>query len=142
MKYADMLVALSDIKIAVRAARSGKSKAFLERSLARCEAINVDALAAAGAKGVEEIYNYLEFTDFKEAVDKLKESMSAFEKWFDNKIMELIKSQKSNPFTTAPIFAYVLAKQNEIKSVQVVMTAKKNNLNVELVRERIRDLYV
>lgn len=142
MKYADMLVALSDIKIAVRAARSGKSKAFLERSLARCEAINVDALAAAGAKGVEEIYNYLEFTDFKEAVDKLKESMSAFEKWFDNKIMELIKSQKSNPFTIAPIFAYVLAKQNEIKSVQVVMTAKKNNLNVELVRERIRDLYV
>ena len=68
--------------------------------------------------------------------------MSAFEKWFDNKIMELIKSQKSNPFTIAPIFAYVLAKQNEIKSVQVVMTAKKNNLNVELVRERIRDLYV
>lgn len=69
-------------------------------------------------------------------------SMSEFEKWTDNKIMDLIKSQKSNPFTVAPIFSYILAKQNELKAVQIILSGKKNTLPDELIRERIRDLYV
>ena len=56
--------------------------------------------------------------------------------------MDLIKSQKSNPFTVAPIFSYILAKQNELKAVQIILSGKKNNLPDELIRERIRDLYV
>lgn len=80
------------------------------------------------------IYKYLEHTSYKEAAEKLSVSMSEFEKWTDNKIMDLIKSQKSNPFTVAPIFSYILAKQNELKAVQIILSGKKNNLPDELIR--------
>ncbi|MFR8403342.1 MAG: V-type ATPase subunit [Monoglobus pectinilyticus] len=91
---------------------------------------------------MNDVYKYLEHTNYKEAAEKLSVSMSEFEKWTDNKIMDLIKSQKSNPFTVAPIFSYILAKQNELKAVQIILSGKKNTLPDELIRERIRDLYV
>ena len=140
--YAELFVALSDIKIAARGALTKKSKGFMQRALAECETLDVDTLAAAAGKSINDVYKYLEHTSYKEAAEKLSVSMSEFEKWTDNKIMDLIKSQKSNPFTVAPIFSYILAKQNELKAVQIILSGKKNNLPDELIRERIRDLYV
>ena len=140
--YAELFVALSDIKIAARGALTKKSKGFMQRALAECETLDVDTLAAAAGKSTNDVYKYLEHTSYKEAAEKLSVSMSEFEKWTDNKIMDLIKSQKSNPFTVAPIFSYILAKQNELKAVQIILSGKKNNLPDELIRERIRDLYV
>lgn len=141
-EYAELFVALSDIKIAARGALTKKSKGFMQRALAECETLDVDTLSAAAGKSINDVFKYLEHTSYKEAAEKLSLSMSEFEKWTDNKVMDLIKSQKSNPFTVAPIFAYILAKQNELKAVQIILSGKKNNLPDELIRERIRDLYV
>ena len=134
--YAELFVALSDIKIAARGALTKKSKGFMQRALAECETLDVDTLAAAAGKSINDVYKYLEHTSYKEAAEKLSVSMSEFEKWTDNKIMDLIKSQKSNPFTVAPIFSYILAKQNELKAVQIILSGKKNNLPDELIREK------
>ncbi len=140
--YARLLAALTDIKIAVRAAHTGKTKGFAERALVPCPGLDVSALADAASKNIDEVYKCLEHTDYRDAVEALKTSMSEFEKWSDNKIMELIRGQKANPFTIAPVFAYVLAKINETKAVRIVLSGKKNDLDMGLVRERIRDLYV
>lgn len=141
-EYAELFVALSDIKIAARGALTKKSKGFMQRALAECDTLDIDSLASAAGKSINDVFKYLEHTSYKEAAEKLSVSMSEFEKWADNKIMDLIKSQKSNPFTVAPIFSYILAKQNELKAVQIILSGKKNNLPDELIRERIRDLYV
>ncbi len=140
--YAELLAALTDIKIAVRSALTGKNKAFARRAMADCNSIDADALSDAASKNIGEVYKYLEHTDYRDAAEALKVSMSEFEKWSDNRIMELIKTQKSNPFTIAPVFAYILGKQSEIKAVRIVLSGKKDDLDTELVRERIRDLYV
>ncbi len=141
--YTELYAALSNIKIAVRGAKMLKPKQFFEDALVdKCQSINADTLASSAAKGIDELYNYLEHTDYRDAVDKIKTSMSEFERWTDNLIMRLIKNQKSNPFTIQPVFAYILAKQNEFKAVQIVLAAKKNELDNEFVRERICDLYV
>lgn len=140
--YTELYVALCNIKIAVRGAKMMKHKQFFNNALVKCRSIDIDSLGSAAAKGLDEIYKYLEHSDYHEAVDKLKISMSEFEKWSDNLIMNLIKNQKSNPFTIQPLFAYILAKQNELKAVQIVLAGKKNELDNEFIRERIRDLYV
>ena len=72
----------------------------------------------------------------------LKESPSAFERWCDNQLIETIKPQKYNPFTAGPLVAYVLAKENEIKTVRIILTARLNGLEEEQIRERIREMYV
>ncbi len=142
LSYGELLTALSDIKIAVRSANSGKTKGFVERALADCRSLDTDDLSDAASKSIDEVYNYLEHTDYRDAVDALKVSMSEFEKWSDNRIMEMIRSQKANPFTLAPIFAYVLGKINETKAIRIVLSGKKNDLDMDLIRGRIRDLYV
>ncbi len=141
-KYSELVVALADIKIAVRANKTGKSAAFLEKAVALCDTLNVDSLIAAAAKGIVDLYDYLALTDYRDAVSELKISFSAFEKWCDNLIMEHIKGQKSNPFTVSPLAAYILARENEIKTVRIILSAKQNELSDNSVRERLRELYV
>jgi len=56
--------------------------------------------------------------------------------------MEAIKPQKYNPFSAGPLVAYVLARENEIKTVRIILTARLNELPEEQIRERIREMYV
>lgn len=140
--YAELTVAVSDIKTAVRACRTGKSRAFLENALAPCESLDASSLAAAACKSLEDLFAYLAATPYGEAADKLKESYSAFEKYCDDRVMDLIKEQKSNPFTVGPLFAYVLARRNEINTVRIILSGKLNELDDGMIRERLRDMYV
>ena len=140
--YAELTVALSDIKIAARAAVMKKSEDFVKRAAAECDTVDVSELAVAAAEGKEALYDYLSRTSYAGAAEALKSSFSEFEKWCDNLIMTEIKKQKSNPFTIAPIAAYYLARQIEIKAVRIVLSGVINKLNENSVRERLRDLYV
>ena len=80
--------------------------------------------------------------DHAGGAEALAESPSAFERWCDNKIIQTIKPQKYNPFSVEPLVAYVLAKENEIKTVRIILTARLNGLEEEQIRERIREMYV
>ena len=52
-----------------------------------------------------------------------------------------MKIQKWNPFGIDPLVAYVLACENERKSVRVILSGKQNGLPEEAIRERIRETY-
>ncbi|MBQ7960544.1 MAG: V-type ATPase subunit [Clostridia bacterium] len=140
--YGELTVALADIRIAARGARLGKNGEFFKRALAECRTLNKELLAAAAAKGFEEFADYLGGTDYRDAVEILRTSYTAFEKWCDDRFMAEIKKEKHNYFTVAPIAAYVLAKESELKMVGLVLTAKQNKLEEAVIRERLRELYV
>ena len=110
--YAESTVAVANIKIAVRALKTAKSLEFLNGNG-----------YAAGAEA-------------------LKESPSAFERWCDNRIIQTIKPQKTNPFSLGPLVAYVIARENEIKTVRIILTCKQNGLSDDSIRERVREMYV
>lgn len=141
-EYAELKVAASDINIAIRGCKTGKRREFLERAIADCKTLDKAKLIEAALNGVEEIYNYLENTVYSDAVVAIKESPSAFERWCDNLIIKHIQPQKYNPFTLSPIAAYILARENEIKSVRIVLSGKLNDLPEESIRERLREMYV
>lgn len=141
-KYSELVVALADIKIAVRGNKTGKTEAFMKKAVAPCDTLDIDALVEAASKSTDDLFEYLSSTKYQEAVSEIKKSLSAFEKWCDNMIMTHIKGQKSNPFTISPIAAYILARENEIKAVRIILSAKQNELSDNSVRERLRDLYV
>lgn len=141
-KYAELMVASIDIKIAVRCQKMGKDQFFINRALAHCDSIDTGQLGTAAAQGINEIYNYLERTDYAAAITAIKKSTSAFEQWCDNLIIATIRPQKYNPFTIAPLVAYILAREYEIKSVRIILSGKLNNLSDESVQERVRATYV
>ena len=140
--YAESTVAVANIKIAVRASKTAKSLEFMKRAMAPCDTLTVDGLAHAALAGMDSIIEYLNGNGYAEAAEALKDSPSAFERWCDNRIIQTIKPQKSNPFSVGPLVAYVIARENEIKTVRIILTCKQNGLSDDSIRERVREMYV
>lgn len=141
-EYAQTAVAIADIKIAVRSQKTGKNAEFMKKAMVNCSEINVDQLTQAALAGAEEIAQYLEGTSYREGADALRISPSAFERWCDNKMTDSMRSQKYESFSVGPLLAYLLARQNEIKTVRIILTGKQNEFPDEAIRERIRKMYV
>lgn len=140
--YAESTVAIADIKIAVRAQKTGKSLEFMRRSMAECKDLNVEALSMAALNSVDAICEYLSGTPYAEGAEALKESPSAFERWCDNRMIETIRPQKYDSFSVGPLVAYEIARENEIKTVRIILTGKQNGFSDEAIRERVREMYV
>ena len=140
--YAVLTAASADIRIAVRSARTGKSLDFVRRALAPCPTLDTEALAHAAVAGPAAVAEYLQGTDYAEAASALQESPAAFERWCDDLVIRRVQPQKYNPFTVGPLASYVLARQNEIKCVRMVLSGKQSGLSETAIRERMREMYV
>lgn len=140
--YAEVTVAAADIKVAVRCAKTGKSVQFISNILVDCETLDIEALAHAAGQGIDAVTEYLETTAYSEAAEYVRKSMALFECWCDNCVMKKVRSEKYNSFTIGPLVGYLLAKETEIKSVRMILSGKLNNLPDDIVRERLREMYV
>ena len=140
-QYAELTVAAADIKTAVRCRRTGKPLEFIRRALAPCASLDVYQLAKAAAEGDEAISDYLSLTDYAGAVPALEQSPSAFERWCDNVIIESIRPQQFLAFGIGPLAAYILGHENEIKTVRIILSGKRNDLPEASIRERVREMY-
>ncbi len=141
-KYAQLKAAAANINISIRSCKTNKDEGFLNRAIAECDSLNKRELIEAALEGMEAIYRYLLTTEYAEAVSAIKESSSAFERWCDNLIIRQIKPQKYNPFTISPLAAYILARENEIKTVRIILSGKRNDITDNQIRERLREMYV
>lgn len=141
-KYAETAVAVADIKIAVRCQKTGKSIDFMNRAMAPCGSLDTDRLAKAALSGFDAIVEYLTSSGYGDAAAAVQESPSAFERWCDNYMIDMIRPQKYNAFSVGPLVAYVLARENEIKTVGIILSGKRNGLADDSIRERIREMYV
>ena len=140
--YVTSQVAVANIRVAVRGQRTGKSLSFLKEAIAPCSAFDAAALAQAAARSEEALYAYLESRGYGEAVEALKESPSAFERWCDNRLIEALRPQKTNSVSIGPVVAYYLARENEIRMARIILTAKANGFSEDAIRERVREMYV
>ena len=140
--YADTTVAIADIKIAVRSQKTGKSADFMRSAMAECTGVNVEQLIRAALAGADEIAQYLEGTSYAAGAEALRESPSAFERWCDNRMIETLKPQKYETFSVGPLLGYLIARENEIKTVRIILTGKQNGFPDDAIRERIREMYV
>lgn len=140
--YCELFVAAADIKIAVRCAKTKKKLDFIRRALAECDTLDVERLAQAACEGKSEVIDYLGTTEYRSAVEAIEASMSAFEKWCDDYMTNAMKPQKWEPFGIGPVVAYIIARQNEIKAVRMILSAKVSNLSENTIKERLRDMYV
>ncbi len=142
-KYAMLVVDSANIKAAVRCCLMGKSREFIERAVAPAGSLDTRALMDAAVSGSPDaIYALLEHTAYSGAVEALKTSMPAFERWCDNQMMALIRPQRTNYFSIEPLAAYILGRENEIRMVRLILSAKLNHLGDDALRERLRDTYV
>ena len=63
------------------------------------------------------------------------------ENWCLRNSLYYIKSEKYNSFSVGPIVAYVIARENEIKTVKIIMSGKLNGFDNDFIKERVREMY-
>lgn len=141
IEYAETKVLMSDIKIAVRAADTRRPLNVIEEALAPVGQIDTKKLAVAAATNRDSVYEFLERVGYRDAVEALKDSFSSFEKWCDDYVMGTLMNQKTNIQSSGPIVAFFLAKQNEIRTARIIMTAKANGFGEDVISERVRKMY-
>lgn len=68
--------------------------------------------------------------------------ISVIEKELDNLVMSLIKEYKDVNYGIEPIITYILAKEYEMKAIRLIMTGKINKIDTNIIKERMREIYV
>ncbi|HBJ1647533.1 V-type ATP synthase subunit C [Clostridium botulinum] len=147
-KYVESVIDSTNLKTLLRVKKQNKGREFFTSVIIEGGSLDKDKLLGMLNDAVENISNKLAFTDYNDLIKSGIEyytktgSVSLLEKLVDNYIMDMMKDAKIIPFGVEPLLAYIYAKETEIKIIRIVMVGKLNNISAEVIRERLRDIYV
>ncbi len=139
-RYAAWTAAVADCKTAYRAA--GRDEEFLRDAICGSDLLDAESLIRAAAKGQSDLFAMLAESPLAEGAEMLKRSVSAFEKWADDRITALCGIARLKSFGPDPIAAYCLAKLAEIKTVRILLVCRACGASDDTTRERMREVYV
>lgn len=142
IEFSRLMVILSDIKTALRCINNHKDKDFILSALCPVSGYNTDELCDACVLGVDALCSYVERAGLGKLSDSIKQSYAAFEKTIDDMLVEKIRHAKYQCLGIAPLIAYYFATDAEVKTVRIILSCKKNGIETEKIRERVRELYV
>ncbi len=132
----------ANIKIALRINALGKNRDFAEEAIGKCFRLDRGTLLELALGEKEALYDYLVSTEYGEGASLYAESTALYEKWCDDKVIETVSSAKYTAFGFDPVCAFYYGKQNEIKSISIILTALKSGASSDEIKERVRALYV
>ena len=72
----------------------------------------------------------------------MPQGFTVFERLCDNFIMRFIREAKYRSLTMEPMAAYIYARETEVKTVRIIMSGKLNDIDADIIKERLRDAYV
>lgn len=134
--------ALTDLKVLYRCILTGKAESFMLRAVCACGAFDKQEAIASALAGMDAFLAFVRHTPYAGAAEALSDSAAAFEKYCDDCRMQTLAPGKSEAFGIAPLAAYYYAVMTEVMNVRIILSAKRNGLGQEQLRERMRTLYV
>ncbi len=129
---------LENILSYVRVMRIKKGADFLLKALSDGGKIKPEAYVREMGAPLSEILSGSVYSSLAE----FEKNISELEKQTDNFLIRYIKKAKYITFGIEPLVAYLIAKENEIKQAQIILTGKKNDLSSDIIKERLRESYV
>lgn len=141
-EYAESYILAADIKTGYRCVKTGKNAAFVKRAICNSSLVNKDGLVQAVLSGEEEFLDYLSASGLSEYREALEKNGSAFEKYCDDSMLRIMKKAKMTAFGVSPIAAYYTAMETETKCLRIILSAKLSSVSADVIRERMREVYV
>lgn len=141
-EYADVFCLATDIKTAYRCAKTKKGESFIEAALAETPFIDKKVLTEAALEGEEAVIGALEENGLSDYARALTDGASQFEKYCDDRLLNVVKKAKYISIGISPLAAYYVARETEVKALRIILSAKISGASNETVRERMRELYV
>ena len=140
LQYTTMVCDLTNLTMFFRVRELGYDKALFEKSY--IEEGSISKAVFEQAFSVEDPISILEQTDYTELVRQIRLDKNSIGKLCDDAIMEYVRVAKYKALTIEPLVAYVYAKETEIKNIRIILTGKINQIEPQIIKERLRDSYV
>lgn len=134
----------ANCKTALRAARAGKSAGYLEQALCPCPGLDIGALAAAASAGEKAVLAYMEELGVYgsgQAAERYRESPSSFEKFVDDRTMEVARKGRAVTLGPEPLLGYLVAKETQIKDLHILFSGLRAGQGEADIRGRLREPY-
>ena len=145
MAYFNNMVFYADVKTALRGARVGASRYYLEKAIAECEGLDKAEMVKAALQGSEALIKYLktqQVYDCHKAMELFISSPSAFEKFVDNRLIGLAKQLcRLSSEGPEPLLGYYIGCVYERKMITLIAGGLKTETPKEQIRERLREIY-
>lgn len=140
-KICAFLADTANIKIALRSAATLQDSEYIKEATGSCNELDRDKLIISAIAGGEELTSYLLSTSYKEGVEAYLRNPSSYEKWCDDEVMKIASSSVYTSFGFDPAVYYFYRKSLEIKTVRMILTAIKSDVDRSIIKERVRKLY-
>ncbi|MEE0944592.1 MAG: V-type ATPase subunit [Clostridia bacterium] len=135
MGWAELMVKLNNMKTAWRCKKSSKSRGFTENALVPDNSLYTRLVEAVDVEAVKDV--------IKSVFDNADvTSLGSFERWCDNKRLAYVRGAKAECLSFRPIIAFLIGKSFEVQTVRIILFCKENGVGEEVIRERLRDMYV
>lgn len=140
-KYVSMLADFTNLKTLLRVKKMQRPYDAFERACVPGGEIRQDIFARAFKE--DNMVGVLKETAYGTLCEQyMEQGFTVFEKACDNALMEFVKTAKYKTLTPEPVVAYILAKETEAKCIRIIMTCKLHHIDAEIIKERVREVYV
>ncbi|MDR1204460.1 MAG: V-type ATP synthase subunit C [Peptococcaceae bacterium] len=145
--YVRTLIDLSNIKTFFRIRNLSNAWSLMERVIYENGTLPVTLYRNAVNEPVDAVLSRFKGTAYQQYVEESVEhwqktdTMTAFEKGGDEMMMEYIRKSRYKAFGVEPLVAYLLIKENEIKILRMILVGKVNQMEPEIIRERLGRSY-
>ena len=141
-RYFDLLADLKNIAIAYRAHRANFTKEKTKGMLLPTGSVSKKDLMRICELGEEAAEKIRADSVVDDALKALKEGLTAYEVFTDNALLDLLRKERYDMFSPAPIAGLYIGKLREIQNVRLILARVRNGASKEIVRTRMRELYV
>lgn len=147
-ELADIIVDVTNIKMFIRARTINKAWDFIKKLLIEGGTVEEKVYFENSDKPVESFIGDLNRSKYADVVRKgfelieAKKNISELERLLDDYIMDFMRRAKLVVMGVEPLVAYLFAKEAEVRNARIIMTGKINGLPVDMIRERLRSVYV
>jgi len=145
--YVRVQIDAANLRTLVRTIRMGKSSEFLKGVLFEGGEVAPEAMekvSAAHGSGLTELYAVTRLGAAAEAgAEALKNgSLTTFEKLCDDAVADYLADSVLVPFGEAPLVSFLAAKETEYTNLRILLLGRMAGIDAEVIRSRLRDVYV
>jgi len=132
---------LTNIKTLLRTQQLKKDKTFLTNALLKSGFIDLDILIELYNKSPQDIIAKLSYTPYFPYIAEGIENFAKLEKLMDDFVVNQFRRAKYVNSGVEPLVGFYLAKEAEIKTLRFILICKKNEVDSERIKERLKAVY-
>lgn len=144
-EYFQTIVFYNNVKTAIRGAKADCDKNFLENAICEVKDFPRSKVIDASVKGLEPVLDVLSKISAygcNKTIEEYKVSPTAFERFVDNRLMNLTKEKcKRSSDGADPIMGYLIASETEKKVIHIIASGIRTKTDYKIIKERLREVY-